>query len=106
MRESIFVYTTGPFPEILIGDRYQVGVVDDYSRYYWSFFMNTKSQLPNKKEELFEKVTSHGTPVKYLRCDNSDEHQSKFQKVGEKEKITLEYTTTHTPQFNGVIKSI
>ena len=33
-----FVETTGPFPEILIGNSYWIGVVDDYSRYSWSFF--------------------------------------------------------------------
>ena len=33
-------------------------------------------------------------------------HQSKPQKVCEKEKFMLEYTTTHTPQLNSVIKRI
>ena len=31
--ERIFVYTTGPFPERLIGNWYWIGVVEDYSRY-------------------------------------------------------------------------
>ena len=48
--ESISVDTTGPFTEILIGNRYWVGVVDDYSRYSWSFFTKTKSQLLEKME--------------------------------------------------------
>ena len=34
--KSIFVDTTGPFLEILIGNWYWIGVVDDYSCYYWS----------------------------------------------------------------------
>ena len=33
MVESFFVNTTGPFPESLIGNRYCIGVVDNYSRY-------------------------------------------------------------------------
>ena len=41
--ERVFVDTTGPFPETLIRDRYWIGVVDDYSRYLWIFFTNTKS---------------------------------------------------------------
>ena len=49
-------------------------------------------------------MTSHGTPVKYLNFDNAVEHQSKFQKVYEKYKTTLEYTTTHTPHLNIIIK--
>ena len=55
-------------------------------------------------EEFFEKMTSHGTPVKYLHCNNSGEHQSKLQRACKKEKFTLEYTTLHTPQLYGVIK--
>ena len=49
-------------------------------------------------------MTSRGTPVKYSCCDNVGEHQSKLQKVCEKEKVALEYTTPHTPQLNGVIE--
>ena len=56
-------------------------------------------------EEFFEKMTSRGTPVKYPRCDNAGEHQSKLQRVCEKENVTLEYTTPHTPQPNGGIES-
>ena len=32
--EMIYVDMIGPFPEILIGNRYWIGVVDDYIRYY------------------------------------------------------------------------
>ena len=32
--ERIFVDKTGPFPESLIGNRYWIGVVYNYSRYY------------------------------------------------------------------------
>ena len=67
--ERICVDTTGPFPETLIVNRYWIGVVEDYSRYSWSFFTKTKSQLPKKMEDFFEKMTSQGTPVKYLCCD-------------------------------------
>ena len=56
--------TTGPFPDILFGNPYCIGVVDDYSRCSWDFFTNTKSQLPNKMEEIFKNMMSCGTPVK------------------------------------------
>ena len=62
--EMIVVDTAGPFMESLIGNRYWIVIVDDYSLYSWSFFMKTKAQLPNKTEELFENMTSLGTPVK------------------------------------------
>ena len=37
--ERISVDKNGTFLERLIGNRYWIGVVDNYSRYYWSFFM-------------------------------------------------------------------
>ena len=40
-------------------------------------------------EELFDKMASCGTPVKYLWFGNTGEHQSKFRKVCEKENIML-----------------
>ena len=55
-------------------------------------------------EEFFEKITPRGTPVKYICCDNTGEHQSKSQRVCKKEKVTLEYMTPHTPQLNVVIE--
>ena len=51
-------------------------------------------------------MMSRGTPVKYLRCENAREHQSKLQKACEKEKIMLEYTTLHTYQLNIFIQRI
>ena len=49
-------------------------------------------------------MKSHGTPVNYLHCYNAGEHQSRFHRACEKEKVTLEYTKTHTPQMNRVIE--
>ena len=40
--ERIFVDTTGPYPDILIGNRYCIGVVNNYSLYSCSLFMKTK----------------------------------------------------------------
>ena len=69
--ERIFVDTTGPFLETFIWNRYWIGILDNYSRYSWSFFTETKSQLPKNIEECFHKLTSCGTQVKYLHCDNA-----------------------------------
>ena len=82
--EGIFVDRTGTFTEILIGNWNWIRLVDNYIHYTWSFFTNTKSQLPKKMEEFFKNMTSRGNPVKYLRCDNAWEHESKLQKACEK----------------------
>ena len=62
--ESIFVDMTGPFLESLIGNQYWIGIVDDCSRYSWSFSKKTKSQLPKNMVEFFKNMTSPGTSVK------------------------------------------
>ena len=54
--ESIFVDTTGPFPDSLIGNWCWIGLLYDCRFYYWSFF-KTKSQLPKKMGYFFEKIT-------------------------------------------------
>ena len=66
---------TGPLPKILFGNRYCIGVVDEYIYYSWSFFTQNKSQLPKNVAVFFEKMTQQGTPVKFLRCDNARENQ-------------------------------
>ena len=104
--ETIFVDMTGPFLNILIGDWYWISVVDNYSRYSWSLFTKTKSQLPKKMEKCIEKMTSCGTPAKYLCIDKAGEHQSKLQRASKKENVTLKYRTPHTLQLNGVIERI
>ena len=70
--------TTAPFPENLIGNWYWIGVVDNYSRYSWGLFKKKSSQLTKNMEELFDKMASCGTPIKYLCCDKAGEHQSKL----------------------------
>ena len=49
-------------------------------------------------------MTSHGTPVKYLRYDNAGKCQSKLQKVCEKENFR--YMIPHTSHLNGFIERI
>ena len=50
-------------------------------------------------------VSEHlGHTVKYLRCDNAGEHQTKLKKVCETYKVEMEYTAPHTPQMNGVVE--
>ena len=75
MGGRVFVDMTVTFTESLIGNWFWIGVLDDHNRYSRSFFMKIKLQLSNKMEELFKNMTSLGTPVKYLRCDNAGEHQ-------------------------------
>ena len=55
-------------------------------------------------EEFFFLMMPHGAPVKHLRWDNAGDTRDKLQNVCEKENITLEYITLHTPQLKIVIE--
>ena len=59
--ESMFVDIPGPFPEILIGNWYWIGLVDNCGNYYWGVFTKTKLQLKKKMDELFENDITHYT---------------------------------------------
>ena len=71
MGERFVLDTTDPLPESLFGDRYWIGVVDDYSRYSWSLFTKQKVSTSERDGRVFENMTSRGTPVKCLCCNNA-----------------------------------
>ena len=45
-----------------------------------------------------------GHTVKYLRCDNAGEHQSRMIEMCQKHNVEMEYTAPYTPQMNGVVE--
>ena len=45
-----------------------------------------------------------GHTVKYLRCDNAGERQSKMAEMCKKYSVEMEYTARYTPQMNGVVE--
>ena len=96
-RERVFVDTTGPFPESLIGIWYYIGVVDYYRRYSWNFFTKMESRLPKNIEDCFEKMTSRETSVQYLLYNNAGENQSKLQRVCEKKGDVGVHVSAHAP---------
>ena len=79
--ESVFLGTTGPCIDIFIGNRYWISIVNDYRIYSCGLFTKTNYQLPKNMADFFEKMTSRGNPVKYIRCNNAGEHQSKLQRA-------------------------
>lgn len=44
------------------------------------------------------------TILKYLRCYNAGEHQSKTTEMCENNNVEMEYMPPYTPQINGVVE--
>ena len=72
-------------------------VVDDKTRKSWSEFRKSKAEMPKIVEEKILYLNNLEHTVKYLRCGNAGEHQTKLKKVCEMYKVEIDYTASHTP---------
>ena len=103
--ERLFMDTSGPYSETVMGSRYWFKFVDDKTRKSWDFYGARKNAITKFLKDILDKLKASGKPVKYLRCDNAGEHMSELRKICEGEYgIQLEYTAPHTPQHNGVVE--
>ena len=79
------------------GSRYFITFTDDYSRYYRTFFLKSKSEALEKfKEFKFSVETESGMKIKAMRADRggeylSDEFMSFLKKYGIQSKFTAAY---------------
>jgi Integrase core domain len=102
--ERLFMDTTGPFAPTAGGSKYDVKIVDQFSRKTWCARVKQKSQLPGLLHGHLKLLKGRGTPVKYLRCDNAGEHGNELKRVCAEEGVILEMTAPNTPQQNGVVE--
>jgi hypothetical protein len=87
------------------GSKYWLLIVDEASRFKWSYFLKSKDELKIKMIELIEWMTSQDKKIKFLRCDNAGENialQQQCKKLNL--QIIFEYTAPNTPQQNGVVE--
>ena len=99
--ERIFIDTTGPYPKSRGGMKYWMCAVDDYSDKSWTYFAPSKNHMITFVKDLVTTIQGLDLKVKFIRCDNAGEHQSKLQQFCKEEGITLEYTAPNTPKQNG-----
>ena len=100
--ERLFVDTAGPYSKAINGTRYWVQVVDDHTRMGFCYFLKSKDQIGGGLEILLAKFKVYNYKTKYLRCDNAGENEAYVQEVMMRHGIQPEFTSTETPQFNGV----
>ncbi len=90
-------------PNVSLGaSKYWVRIVDDATKYKWSYFVCAKDELAQEVECFInKKLNKH--EVKYLRCDHAGENK-KLLEICDKYGIKIEYTAPHTPQHSGVVE--
>nr|GFB44362.1 putative ribonuclease H-like domain-containing protein [Tanacetum cinerariifolium] len=92
--------------ESIIVKRYVLVVVDDYSRYTWVFFLQSKDEASDVIISFIKKTQVNlQLQVQRVRTDNGTEFKNKtlakfFDEVG----ITQQYSAARTPQQNGVVE--
>jgi transposase InsO family protein len=88
------------------GNLYCLVIVDDYSRYTWTFFLEDKG----KTFDIFKKFATRaqnefGSSMVKIRSDNGSEFRNtRVEEYCDGEGIKHEFSSTYTPQQNGVLK--
>jgi hypothetical protein len=81
-------------------------VVDDYSRYTWTFFLHDKSKVANCFEKFAKRAQNEfEVKIKKIRSDNGKEFDNtNIEAYCDEIGIKHEVSSTYTPQQNSVVK--
>nr|GFA48392.1 retrovirus-related Pol polyprotein from transposon TNT 1-94 [Tanacetum cinerariifolium] len=90
----------------IIGKRYILVIVDDYSHYTWVHFLRSKDEAPEVIIKFLKRITVLlQSPVIIIRTDNGTKFKNHvlnvyFDSVG----ISYQLSSVRTPQQNGVVE--
>jgi len=88
------------------GNYYALVIVDDFSRYPWTLFLNSKSDAFSAIKKLGRRLqNTKNNNISSIRSDHGGEFQNeKFNKFYEKMGILHNFSAPRTPQQNGVVE--
>ena len=88
------------------GNYYAFVIVDDYSRYTWTLFLESKSDAFSAFKKLARRLqNTKNNNIGSIRSDHGGEFQNeKFSKFCEKLGILHNFSAPRTPQQNGVVE--
>ena len=86
--------------------RYFLTLVDDHSRWTWTFLMHLKSDVCTLLKSFLTLIkTQFGREVKVLRSDNGGEFfNTQCKELFDYHGIVHQSSCPHTPQQNGVVE--
>jgi transposase InsO family protein len=86
------------------GNLYCLVIVDDYSRYTWTFFLEAKTfDMFKKFATMAEK--EFGSSMVKIRSENGSEFRNtRVEEYCDGEGIKHEFSSSYTPQQNGVVE--
>nr|KYP42217.1 Retrovirus-related Pol polyprotein from transposon TNT 1-94 [Cajanus cajan]KYP42227.1 Retrovirus-related Pol polyprotein from transposon TNT 1-94 [Cajanus cajan] len=90
----------------LLGHKYYVTFIDDFSRCTWIFLMKNRFELFNIFLSFYSEIkTQFGKVIRILPSDNAKEYFSNcFKSFMASHDILHQSNCPHTPQQNGVAK--
>jgi len=93
----------GPINESLFGNKYFLTILDDFSRFGWVFFLESKNDVFDKflvwAKTIFNMFNKS---IIFLRSDNGTEFKNnRFKSFCTNHGITQQFTVPHNPQQNG-----
>ncbi|KAK1694077.1 hypothetical protein QYE76_010774 [Lolium multiflorum] len=91
--------------DTLGGSKYELVIVDDYSRYSWVFLLKSKDET-HREFIIFAKKAQrmYESEIKAIRTDNGTEFKNYTMQVFvDDEGIKHEFSAPYTPQQNGVV---
>ena len=88
------------------GSRYVLTFIDDFSRFYWVYFLKLKSEVFETLKIWKALVENQsGNKIKIIRTNNGKEYVSKnLQHLCEECGIQMKHLVPYSPQQNGVEK--
>jgi len=88
------------------GNYYALVIVDDFSRYTWTLFLESKSDAFVAFKKLAKRLqNTKSSNIGSIRSDHEGEFQNeKFGKFCEKLGILRNFSAPRTPQQNGVVE--
>jgi transposase InsO family protein len=88
------------------GNKYDLVIVDDYSRFTWAFFVYDKSEVQGKVKTFIRRAQREfSLPIKKVQSDNGSEfHNTNDEEFLNEEGIKHEFLAPYTPQQNGVVE--
>ena len=88
------------------GNYYALVIIDDYSRYTWTLFLESKSDTFSAFKKLARRLqNTKNNNIGSIRSDHGGEFQNeKFSKFCEKMGILNNFSAPRTPQQNGMVE--
>ncbi|KAJ9556367.1 hypothetical protein OSB04_010981 [Centaurea solstitialis] len=88
----------------IVGKKYTLVIVDEYSRYTWVFFLRSKSDAPEEIILFVRKMERlNNLTVRSIRSDHGTEFKnSTLETFFDQKGISHNFSSVRTPQQNGV----